>query len=113
MEHGKAKLLGLTLTGLALMLCAGCTTVSADNPPPRQCSKYVSPFLDETPHAAPPANAESKEWVDFGVNEAGQLVIANHDKANARYVLTVCEQETLDAYARAARRVKPWYKRIF
>jgi hypothetical protein len=113
MTHGKVKVSALMSTGLALLLCAGCTTVSADNPPPRQCSKYVDPFLDETPHATAPANAESREWVGFSVSEAGQLEIANHDKSNARKVLNVCEQETLDANKRAARRVKPWYKKIF
>lgn len=113
MTHGKVKLLALMSTGLVLPLCAGCTTVSADIPPPRQCSRYVDPFLDVTPHATAPVSAESREWVGFGVAEAGQLEIANHDKSNARKVMNICEQETLDANKRAARRVKPWYKRIF
>lgn len=98
---------------LGLLLCASCTTVSADLPPPRQCSRYVDPFLDATPHAAPPASADSNDWVNFGVAEAGQVELANRDKQLARSVLGVCEQETQEAFDRAARQARPWWRRIF
>lgn len=82
-------------------------------PPPRQCSRYVDPFLEEVPHAKPPADDSSKEWVGFAVGEAGQKEIDSRDKRLAKKVLHVCEDETKDAFDRAARRAKPWYKRIF
>lgn len=111
--RGLVRRSGLTLTLLALPLCVGCTTVSADLPPPRECSRYVGPFLTPTPHAPPPTDDSSKEWVGFGVAEAGQLELSNRDKTLAGQVLTVCEAETQEAFDRAARRVKPWYRRIF
>jgi hypothetical protein len=51
--------------------------------------------------------------VGFGVAEAGQKEQDTRDKALARKVLHVCEDETQAAHDRAARRAKPWYKRIF
>jgi hypothetical protein len=110
---GRVNKLAKTWTLPVLLLCASCTTVSADFPPTRQCSRYVNPFLEVTAHAAPPASADSKDWVGFAVAEAGQLELSNHDKALARQVLGVCETETQEAHDRAARAVKPWYKRIF
>lgn len=113
MKHGMVKRSATMSMLPALLLCAACTTVSADFPPPRRCSLYTDPFLEQTNHAPPPANSASKSWVNFGVGEAGQLTIANHDKANAKKVQHVCEDETQAAFDRAARRVKPWWKRIF
>ena len=69
--------------------------------------------MEETPHAPPPETAASKDWVGFGVAEAGQVELANRDKRLADEVLTVCEQETAEAHERAAKKAKPWYKRIF
>ncbi len=113
MTLGRVRMSALMSTGLALLLCAGCTTVSADSPDPRKCSRYVNPFLEETAHAAAPANEESREWVGFAVSEAGQLEVSNRDKRLAKGVLDTCEQETQEAADRAARKAKPWYKRIF
>lgn len=107
------KLWAKAWTAPALLLCAGCTTVSADLPPPRQCSRYVDPFLEATRHAAPPASAASNDWVNFGVAEAGQVELANRDKHLARSVLATCEQETQEAFDTAARRAKPWWRRAF
>lgn len=88
-------------------------TISAEAPDPRKCSRYVKPFLEETKHAKGPASAASNEWVNFGVAEAGQLELANRDKKLADQVLTICEEENQAALDRAAKRAKPWYRRIF
>lgn len=51
--------------------------------------------------------------MNFGVAEAGKLELANHDKGLAKQVLGMCEQEGLDATARAKHDAKPWFKKIF
>lgn len=81
--------------------------------PQRQCSRYVNLFLERTEHARPPADDSSKEWVNFGGAEAGQLEVSNRDKELAKQVLVICEQEGADALKRAQRAMKPWYRRIF
>jgi hypothetical protein len=108
-----AKLWGMTSIALVLLLCAACTTVSADVPPQRTCSRYVNLFLERTEHARPPADAGSKEWVNFATAEAGQLGISNRDKDLARKVLAACEAEGAEATARAERALKPFWKRVF
>lgn len=82
-------------------------------PEPRRCSRYVDPFLEEVDHAAPPADKTSKEWVRFGVEEAGAKEQDTRDKRLGKKVLHTCEDETQEAFDRAAKAVKPWYKRIF
>ena len=111
--RGMARLSVRTSTLLALTLCASCTTVSVAGPDQRQCSRYADLFLDPTEHAAPPAGADSKDWVNFAVAEAGKLNLSNRDKQLAKQVLHLCEQEGLDATARAKHDAKPWYKKIF
>lgn len=111
--RGTVKRLAQTSTLLALMLCAGCITTSVGGPAQRQCSRYADLFLDPTEHAAPPATADSKDWVNFAVAEAGKLNLSNRDKFLAKQVLHLCEQEGLDATARAKQAAKPWFKRIF
>lgn len=111
--RGTMRQLGLTSTLLGLMLCASCTTVSVAGPGQRLCSRYTDLFLDPTAHAAAPATAASKDWVNFGVAEAGKLEMANHDKGLAKQVLHMCEQEGVDATERAKHDVKPWYRKLF
>jgi hypothetical protein len=65
-----------------------------------------------TPDARTPASAAANEWVNFGVAEAGQLQMSNHDKSLAKQMLGICEQDGADALARAKRSLKPWYKKI-
>lgn len=96
----------------ASVAAAGCTTVSVEGPQARMCSRYVNLFLERTEHATPPANDSSKEWVNFGVAEAGQLELSNRDKAIARKVLTMCEEEGAEALERAKRTLRPWWRRI-
>lgn len=76
------------------------------------CSRYVDLFLERTEHARPPAGDSSKEWVNFGTAEAGQLELSNRDKTLAKKVLGICEQEGAAALDRAKRAMKPWWKRI-
>ena len=112
-----AQPLGRTMTMLFILpvslLSASCATVSAEMPDPRRCSRYTEPFLQETPHAPRPAQKSMPAWVEFGVAQTGQLVVANDDKRKAKHVQDTCEAETAKAYATAARKLKPWYKRIF
>lgn len=82
-------------------------------PDPRRCSRYTEPFLEETPHAERPASKALAEWVGFGVAQTGQLVVANDDKAKAKRVQNTCEEETAKAFEKAARKLKPFYKKIF
>lgn len=70
-------------------------------------------FLERTEHARPPADDRSREWVNFGVAEAGQVEISNRDKDLAKKVLLMCEAEGAEALERAKRSLKPWWKRIF
>lgn len=70
-------------------------------------------FLERTDHARPPADDSSKEWVNFGGAEAGQLELSNRDKELAKRVLAMCEQEGAEALERARHAMKPWWKRIF
>ena len=51
--------------------------------------------------------------MNFAVAEAGKLNLSNRDKQLAKQVLHLCEQEGLDATARAKHDAKPWYKKIF
>lgn len=74
------------------------------------CSEYVEPFLEETPHAAPPANNQDVSWVNFGIAEAGQVEMANRDKANAAHVLTVCERNQQKAQERSRKRARKWWQ---
>lgn len=112
--RGKVKRSALTSMLLAPLLCAACTTVSADHlPEPRKCSRYTNLFLETTEHARPPADDSSKEWVNFATAEAGQLEIANRDKQLARQVGEMCEQEGAEARERALKAIKPWYRKIF
>lgn len=111
--RGMARVSAVLSTLLGLLLCAACTTVSVDPAPQRACSRYVNLFLERTEHARPPADDSSKEWVNFGGAEAGQLELSNRDKALAKQVLVMCEREGAEALARAKRAMKPWYKRIF
>ena len=112
MVRGTVKQSARMSTLLALTLCAGCTPLYVEGPDQRLCSRYVNLFLDATPHARPPASAASNEWVNFGTAEAGQLELSNHDKSLAKQMLGICEQEGVDALARAKRSLKPWYKKI-
>lgn len=99
-------------TLLALTLCAGCTTVSADQVVgQRQCSRYVKLFLERTEHARPPADDSSREWVSFGVAAAGQLELANKDKELALRMLEMCEAEGAAALERARQALRPWWRR--
>ena len=101
------------------MLFASCTTVSAEMPDPRRCSKYTDPFLQETPHTERPRpqsalpGAVLNAWVNFGIGQTGQLVIANDDKRKAKHVQTTCEAETAIAFEKARRKLLPWYRKIF
>lgn len=104
---------GQMLCAGLMLACAGCTTLSVEGPDQRLCSRYVNLFLEATPHARPPADANSKEWVNFGTAEAGQLELSNHDKDLAKKMLGVCEQDGAEALAKAKRSLKPWYKKIF
>lgn len=69
-------------------------------------------FLEETPNAPRPANSQSREWVGFGVGEAGQLKLSNGDKAKAKQVLHICEDDYDAAIKAAQHKAKPWYRRI-
>lgn len=82
-------------------------------PDPRRCSKYTEPFLEQTAHAERPRHKNMPSWVEFGVAQTGQLVIANDDKSKAKHVQKTCEDETATAFKRAERKLKPWYKKIF
>lgn len=112
------------------MLCAACltTSVALDLPPPPDCDAYVPDELKaDTPHAPPPKvdlgsivgqpNALdldiTKNWINFGIAEAGQLEKSNADRRGERHIRQVCEQKYEEALARAAHRLKPWWKRIF
>jgi hypothetical protein len=79
----------------------------------RKCRNYVDPFLETTKHSSGPKNADSKEWVNFGVRQTGQVNNANSDKEKGKQVLHLCEAENAAALKKAAERAKPWYKRIF
>jgi hypothetical protein len=46
------------------------------------------------------------------VAQTGQLVIANNDKAQAKHVQKVCEEETASAFAKARKKLLPWYRKI-
>lgn len=52
-------------------------------------------------------------WVNFGVAQTGQLVVANDDKRKAAHVQKTCEDETAKAFEAARRKLLPWYKKIF
>lgn len=107
------------------------TSVAIDPPPPPDCDAYVPDELkQDTPHApAPPAvdlspivgkpdpldvaGRIAKNWMNFGIGEAGQLEKSNADRRAERHIRQVCEQKYEEAIARAAHRLKPWYKRVF
>lgn len=86
--------------------------ISVETRPPR-CSRYVDPFLEETDHAQAPKDERSNEWVNFSINEAGQLNIANRDKVLGKRVLHTCEADAQQAYDEAKKKAGPWYKRLF
>src|SRR5689334_7520861 len=90
---------------LAPLLCAGCltTSVAMEPPPPPDCDAYVPDELkQDTKHApAPPAVAAivgqpnplaldiTKNWIDFGIAEAGQLEKSNADRRAERHIRQV------------------------
>ncbi len=112
-HKGAAGLIRVSIL-LGLMASASCTTISVDGSNDDSCLDYVpGGMLEDTKHAAPPATAAGNDWVNFGIAEAGQLEKANVDKRGAKHILTVCETKKREALARAARRNKPWYRRIF
>ena len=82
-------------------------------PDPRRCGKYTDPLLQETPHADRPRQKTMPSWVNFGLAQTGQLVIANDDKRKARHVQKVCEDETAIGFEKARRKMLPWYRKIF
>jgi hypothetical protein len=102
----------LRSTPLLLLASAGCTTVSVDGPPPRQCSRYVNLFLERTEHATRPAGSQASLG-NFAIAEAGQLELSNRDKELAKKTLALCESEGTEAHERAKRAMKPFWKRIF
>ena len=69
-------------------------------------------FLEQTPHAKPPADDSSQEWVNFGIAQTGQLNLSNRDKELAHLMLQQCELEGEEALARARRALRPWYRKI-
>lgn len=77
------------------------------------CSRYVNLFLERTEHSTPPVDETSKEWVNFGVAQSGQLELSNRDKTLAKKMLETCEAEGAEASERARRALRPWYKKIF
>jgi hypothetical protein len=101
------------LMPLLLAGCAGCTTVYVAGPEQRQCSRYVNLFLDRTEHAKPPSDGSQAALGNFAIAEAGQLELSNRDKQLAKEVLVICEKEGQEAYERAKRALKPWWKKIF
>jgi hypothetical protein len=72
----------------------------------------VDLFLERTEHAPTPGTSQASHG-NFEIAEAGQLELSNRDKELAKKVLHLCEDEGVEAYARAKRRMKPWIKRIF
>lgn len=100
-------------------------------PPPPDCDAYVPDELkQDTPDAPPPAKVDlssivgtpdpldiatriAKHWMDFGIGEGGQLQKSNADRRAERHIWQVCEQKYEAALARAAHRLKPWWKRVF
>ena len=75
-----------------------------------ECSKLTGPLLDETKHVTAPATAASKDWVNFGIGEAGQLNVSNHDKKTAKEICVAVEQANSEARAEVAAQLKPWWK---
>ena len=69
-------------------------------------------FLEKTEHARPPADDSSKEWVNFGIAQTGQLNLSNRDKELAQLMLQQCELEGEGALTRARQALKPWYRRL-
>jgi len=62
--------------------------------------------------APAPADSSSKEWVGFSVAQTGQMEKADTDKAVIRHIIRTCEDEQLEAHVKAAKGVKPCYRRI-
>lgn len=67
---------------------------------------------EPTLHAAPPGTSQASHG-GFEIAEAGQLEKANSDKASTKHIITVCETKKVEAAKRAARQLKPWYRKIF
>lgn len=99
-------------TLLLPLVCAACTTVSVDPEPPRKCSRYVDLFLERTEHAKAPDGSQASLG-NFALAEAGQLELSNRDKELAKLTLHMCELEGEEAYERAKKALRPWWKRIF
>ena len=83
---------------LCVLLCAGCAHINLSQAAP-PCRKIVeaSGLLSPTPGASLPANDTVGEIAAFGVREAGQLDVANADKASAGRILASCDDEWLKA----------------
>jgi hypothetical protein len=63
-----------------------------------------------TPHAPGPADDSSKEWVNFGVGQTGQVEKANTDKASRNHIEEVCERKYEEALKASKKRTKKWWQ---
>ncbi len=110
--RGLVKLSVRTLTLLALPLCAGCMSVYVVGPDPMECTKTVPRRMQEpTPHTTPPVDDKSKEWVGFGVREAGQLEISNTDKTTGWDICREVERQNALARENARAKIeKKWWQ---
>lgn len=72
----------------------------------------ASGLLEATTGAPLPRDDTAGELGAFGDRQTGQLDKANADKSGVTRMMTLCEAKQSEAFSRASRRTKPWWKKI-
>lgn len=98
-----------TLLCAMLMLAAGCATSIQVRAPSEGCSSLVAGrWAEDVPSAVLGDTGDAAlDWQVFGIEQTGQLKIANRDKSDALETIRRCEVRDAEIIERIE---KPWWR---
>lgn len=103
------RLTALLLTASLGAACASSPTIVGPTAP---CTALIPVgWTEPVPSAAlPPEPADERDWMAFGVQQTGQLRIANGRTADVVGIVTACEKRDAEAVRQITR---PWWRRLW
>ena len=103
------RLTALLLTGSLASACASSPTIVGPTAP---CTALIpAGWTDPVPSAAlPPEASDERDWMVFGVQQTGQLRLANGRTADVLGIVTACEKRDSEAVRQITR---PWWRKLW
>ena len=101
----------LTVLLLTLPLAAACASSPISVIHSAPCSDLIPAGWTEPVASAalPPAPADERDWMAFGVAQTGQLRTANGRTTDVVAIVTACERRDAEAVRSIER---PWWQRL-